>query len=287
MSADRGICVVAPGGGCRTAYNAGVMRAIHERFGLSSITRVVGISGGLLNWAYAASGRVDYFEPFWVELIASGRFIRPWRHPTGRGIMDIDFMVDDMVKERYPLDLGALKHSSMRVVAGVTHSVTARGQWFGVQDVPDFREVIRASCAPPYIYGKHVVINGQPYCDGGIANPTGIRGVIDENRILVVLTFSQDRKGLPLTVRRFLRWLLLRNESEALQEAIFHLPEKREEEIDRIYALRKRVRVAIIRPKAELPSSRVDSSLNHLRATIAQGYQDTYNHPELEDFFTK
>lgn len=282
----RNICVVAPGGGCGTAYHAGLMRAIHERWGFGAIHRVVALSGSALNWAYAASGQVECFEPFWVELIASGRFIRPWQHPTGRGIMDIDFMVDEMVKRRYPLNLEALKRSPMRLDVGVTHSITAKTAWFGVHDVPDFREVIRATCAVPWAYDKHVLLNGEPYCDGGIASPTGIERTHGESRILVILTHPGNPAGLPIPIRRALRWLLIRNQSPALQEAIFTIPERRAAALHDLEYLRKRVRVTVIRPTKALPSLRIDPRVSCLKATIAQGYRDVMEHPDLETFFT-
>lgn len=285
MSVERGVCVVAPGGGIRTAYNAGVMRAIHECWGLGSVDRVVALSGSALNWTYAASGQVECFEPFWIELIASKKFIRPFRHPTGRGVMDIDFLVDEMVKRRYPLDLEALKRSPMRMDVGVTHAVTAQATWFGVHDGLDFREVIRATCAPPYVFGKHVQLNGQPYCDGGVASPTGIERVSGENRVLVVLTQPGTQPGLPIPVREALRWLLIRDQAPALQEAILTLPERRAAELHKLEHLHRCGRVAIIRPSRALPSLAIDPRVSCVKATIAQGYRDVMEHTGLELLF--
>src|SRR3989344_3473406 len=102
-----GITLVAQGGGMTTAYHAGVVRALNERFGFDSITRVIASSGAAMTYAYVLSRQTHLIESIWYYLLESGHFVDPWHHKTGRNIIDIDFLVDDAIREQYPLDIDA------------------------------------------------------------------------------------------------------------------------------------------------------------------------------------
>jgi len=284
---ENGIRVIAQGGGIMTSYHAGVIRAIKEQYGLGRITHIYGISGGAATWTYAASGQTEFIEPLWTELITCGRFIRPFHHPTGSGVMNVDVLVDEMIRRKFPLDLKALRTSPICMEVCATHAQTANPSWFTQHDSSDFLEVLRATCAVPYFYGRPVYINNQPYYDGGIASTTGTEHVDLTGKTLVALTRPQSEIGLPMPLRRFLRWLLIRKESIHLQEAIFSAPERRAHEMRRLNTLEKLLsskRLCILRPQRDLPTLRIDPRVHALKATIQRGYTDTIQSKTLSAF---
>jgi len=286
---DRTFCIVAQGGGMIASYQAGVIRALKERFGLSRLGRVVASSGAAMNFSYVVSGQEHLIEPIWDGLIQSGRFISSLRHIHRRGVMDIDFLVDEMIRKRFPLDVAALMHSPVKFDVGVTHAITG-SSWYFSKNVCEcfFYELLRASCAVPYFYGKQVYLNGEYWYDGTIGSVVGLEQAINEQNILFILT-RPPRPIRKLAVPRMvLRWLLLRSEHQALQRAILNMPREFNRALEDINELKKERNIVVIQPRKRLPIWRIDTSMERLRATIEQGYQDTlHNKKELEFFFAQ
>lgn len=282
----RDITIVAQGGGMVAAYHAGVIRALYERFGFTKIRRIVASSGAACVYAYLVSGQEDLIEPIWYYLFESGRFVDPWRHKLGRGVIDIDFLVDDAIKRRFPFNLAAFKKSPILFEVGVTETDTGRSVFFAKDEPPDFYELRRASCAIPYFFGKHINLRGRFYCDGTIGNVLGLEQVADDEKVLIILT----RPDYPIRkftiMRKILRWLLLRGESVALQEKIWSMPMEYNLLYQRIASFSQGRKVCVIRPLSRLPIKRIDNSIKRLTATIQQGYLDTIRTAELDYFWS-
>jgi predicted patatin/cPLA2 family phospholipase len=104
---DRVLCVLAQGGGMTTAYHAGVIKAFCERNWDSEIDCIVASSGAAATYAYLVSGQPQLVSLIWETLISSGEFVR-WRMGLPvRGSLHIDYLVDEIIKKRFPLDLQA------------------------------------------------------------------------------------------------------------------------------------------------------------------------------------
>jgi predicted patatin/cPLA2 family phospholipase len=270
----RDITIVAQGGGMVTAYHAGVVRAISERFGFNRIKRVIASSGAATTYAYLVSGQTHLIEPIWFYLLQSGKFIDLWHHKMGHGVMDIDFLVDNAIREQYPLDISSLRESPIMFDIGVTETNTGCSRFFPKNTQLDLYELLRASCAVPYFYGRHVVLAGEQYCDGTIGDVVGLSQIGNDSKVLVILTRPDCPLKKFLLVRRALRWLLIRNEPLALQEKIWSMPIEYNSLTQHIAAFSKGKSVFVIRPQQQLPMWRIDTRVSRLMATIERGYHD-------------
>lgn len=278
----RDITIVAQGGGVIAAYHAGVVRAITERFGFDRTKRVIASSGAAALYAYAVSGQTDMIRPIWYYLFRSGRFVDPWGHKTGRGVIDIDFLVDDVIKKEYPLDLVAFQRSPVAFDTGLTETETGCSRSFPKDGPLDFCELLRASCAIPYFYGKSVTLQGRRYCDGTIGDVAGLLQIGSDRKVLIVLTRPDRPLRNLFLVRRALKWLLLRHEPMLLQEKIWNMPAEYNLLNQRIAALAEKKSVFVIRPRQSLPLRRIDMRVPRLAATIEQGYQDVMHAKDLD-----
>ena len=117
-------CILAQGGGMVTAYHVGVVKALKEKYSLQNLNRIIANSGAAATYTYLVSNQEHIMEPIWIELVRSGKFVTPWEHPLGKHVINIDFLVDEMMKKKYPLDLNALKNSRIELNIGVTNSET-------------------------------------------------------------------------------------------------------------------------------------------------------------------
>ncbi|MEK7532312.1 MAG: patatin-like phospholipase family protein [Patescibacteria group bacterium] len=272
---DGTFCIVAQGGGMVAAYHAGVIRALKELFGFAMVHRIIANSGAAANFAYVVSGQERHIEPMWRDLVQSGQFVSSLWHLHRRGVMNIDFLVDDEIRKRYPLDVRALMESRIELEIGVTHAVTGQSVYFQKTDAIDFYELLRASCAVPYFYGKYVLLDGKYWCDGTIGSCTGIEQASNERNILLILT-RPPRPIKKLTLlRKILRYFLLSAEYSGLQEAVWNMPAQFNHMMREIARMGEWKNMAVIRPKQKLPIMRIDTSVRRLNATIQQGYDDT------------
>ena len=279
-------CLAVQSGGMTAAYHVGIIQGLKKRFGFGQLHRVVGSSGAIATYAYLASGQENRAQECWERLVQSGNLVRFKTHPLGKGIMNIDYLVDSLMKKIILLDVPALLASPIELGMCVSDASTGNARLFTQRQGYDIFEILRASSAIPYFYGKKVAIDGRDYYDGEIGSVTGLDQVLEEKNILVVLT----RPGVPLIkmiwLRKLLRWLLIRNETEAVQNAIWTIPSRYDQLPTFISRLKQQGKnIAVIRPRQRLAMKRIDSRLEKLRQTIRQGYDDVINNNELENFF--
>lgn len=270
-----------------SVYHVGVIQALEEQFGFSGFSRVIASSGAAATYSYLLSGQQELIRPIWEDLLISGKFIRPIRKANGKNVIDIDFLVDQEIKQKFPLNLSALKNSPIDLEVGVTNATTAESKYFSKNDPVDFYELLRASCAIPYFYGKKVKLNGEYYYDGTIGSVSGLERVSNESNIIVILT--RPPKPLPEAVffRKILKWLLLRKEAKILQDTIWDMPRRYLQISAVIKKLKITKNVVVVQPQKSLPIFRIDNRLKSLQKTIDQGYSDVLRNKELADFFNK
>lgn len=280
-------CIVGQGGGMITAYHAGVVSALKKRFGFKKLHRIVASSGAAAVYSYLVSGQENLIQPIWENLVKSRKFVTLWKFPIGKSVMRINFLVDEMIKSRYSLNLSALKNNPIKLEIGVIDAETGGSIFFSKDDSINFYELLRASCAVPYFSEGKVCFGGRCYYDGTIGSVSGLERVFDEDNILIVLVRPPTPLSKMLFFRKILRWLLIRNETIALQEAIWSMPARYEQMPFFIDGMRQKKNIAVIQPMNSLPIFRIDTRFNCLSQTIRQGYNDTMNHQGLEDFFRK
>lgn len=270
-----------------TAYHAGVVSALKKKFGYKKLHRIVASSGAAAVYSYLVSGQENLIQPIWEDLVTSGKFVTPWKFPIGKKVMHIDFLIDGMIKGKYSLRLAELKSSRIRLEIGVTNAQTGASVFFSKDDSVDFYEVLRASCAVPYFSEGKVCFNDRCYFDGTIGSVSGLERVIDEDNILIVLVRPPMMLPEMFLLRKILRWLLIRNETKALQEAIWSMPARYEKIPFVIQEMRQKKNIAVIQPTNNLPIFRIDTRFSSLIQTIRRGYEDIMNHRGLEDFFRR
>jgi predicted patatin/cPLA2 family phospholipase len=283
----QGFSIAAQGGGMTSAYHAGVIKGIKEKFGFDGLERVVASSGAAAVFTYLISQQDHLIESIWEYLITSGGFVDWRRYPIGKGVMNIDFLVDHVIRERFPLDLLALKNSDIKLDISVTHAMDGSSYFIPKSSELDFYEVLRASCAVPYFYGKKVPLGDHLYCDGVIGSVASLEAIQKEKNVILVLTRPFQKSPKLIILRKILQWLLISDESPELQRAIWNIPSRIDRLPDDILDLRGRCNLAVICPDERLPMFRIDNNLERLRRTIAQGYDDVMASSELDDFFKK
>ena len=117
----------------------------------------------------------------------------------GGSLFGLKFMLND-VKKEVPFDEETFAHGGMRVIAVATNVETGKPAYFekGKTDFP-FDEAVRASASLP-LASVPVVLDGQPYLDGGCSCPIALNWALNEGfeKIVVITTRQKGfRKAMP------------------------------------------------------------------------------------------
>ena len=163
------MALVVQGGGMRGVYSMGALAAIQELGASSAFTHLIGSSSGAINLAYFAARQADEAIEVYLDHLTSRRFVDIRRF---RRVVDIDFLVDDVLKARCPLDVQALRTLGMSGASilhiALTQVATGETRYVTTADPDlDVYEALRATAAMPALYNRQVALRGELYVDGG------------------------------------------------------------------------------------------------------------------------
>jgi len=229
------VVLVLQGGGALGAFQAGVYEAMHEA-GIEP-DWVIGTSIGAINGAIIAgnapSDRLPRLREFW-DLVASGAaqyahlnafglgnlfanlgtmsqgipgFFKPnhrswFGTQTPLGVADASYYTTAPLRETLTrlVDLGRFAADHTRLTLGAVNARSGRMRYFDSrEDILSVEHVMASGALPPAF--PAVVIDGEPYWDGGIYSNTPIEVVMDDakRRDSVIFTaqlWQQDEEHL-------------------------------------------------------------------------------------------
>lgn len=214
------IGLIVQGGGMRGVYSMGALAAL-ESEGLSSgFDFVAGASAGAINGAYMIAGQANAAVDVYVNALSNRNFVNPlrfWR------MVDIDYMIDDALKKYCPLNLEEIKNSSTLLSVVVTRARDGQRVLITNRDDVDMYELFRATSALPVLYGKSVVLAGEQYIDGGLADGLPLSVAVEHRAtdVLAVVTrpSGHRRHGLGKRWLALVR-LLAKGQSLAVQNRV-------------------------------------------------------------------
>src|SRR5688572_4822942 len=210
------IGLVVQGGGMRGVYSMAVLAAFEEMGWTPCFDHVAGASAGAMNGAHFITGQARYGVETYIDYLSNRKFIDFFRL---RKLVDLDYMIDDLVRHVRPFDLPALREASTELHIALAdaedasvHYVTNRSE-----DV-DLWEAFRATGALPILYNRFVKVGDRSYLDGSLSEclPLPRLLALGCRYIVVVLTkplsFRSQRVSRPL---RALAWWSTRHYSPA------------------------------------------------------------------------
>lgn len=214
--------LVVQGGGMRGVYSLAVLAAFEEMGWTCCFDHVAGASAGAMNGAHFITGQARYGVETYIDYLSNRKFIDFFRL---RKLVDVDYMIDDLVRHTRPFNLPALLEASTELHIALAdaedasvHYVTNRSE-----DV-DLWEAFRATGALPILYNRFVKVGDRLYLDGSLSDGLSLPRLLALGcrYIVVVLTkplsFRSKRVSRPV---RALAWWATRQYSPALKRALF------------------------------------------------------------------
>lgn len=266
---DAGTVLVLEGGGLRGAFVAGALAELDDSSGLR-FSHIFATSAAAASAAYLLAGQIDRALSIWRERTHGGQLISARHLLRGRGLMDIEGLVQVFQRE-LALDAGGVAGSPTCLRVAVTNCVTGAADHVAATESNIF-QLLKATMALPVVYGRVVHVEGVPYIDGGVADaiPFEAALALQPSRVIVVTTRplgyrkAQVRFGgdlLRYNYRAFpALWPALRNRWECYNRSIVKLE-----------AFERLGRVEVIRPLQALPASRMTRDRARILETLELG----------------
>ena len=180
--------LVVEGGGMRGVMSGGALLAMEELGLTEAFDEVYAESAGAINGSYFLAGQAALGSRIYFEDIANHRFINPFRV---RRILDLDFLVDDVMVRAKPLDAKRVVQSRSRLLVSLTNAADGGRRVVDVRESRDpLLRILKATAAIVPLYNRAVPLHDGWYVDGGIADPIPVRNAIANGctHILVLLT---------------------------------------------------------------------------------------------------
>jgi predicted patatin/cPLA2 family phospholipase len=169
------VALVIGGGGMRGSYVAGMLHAL-ERAGMcAAFDEVYGSSSGGISAAAFLTGEAEGCAACYSEDLCTRTFIDMRRLGSGRPVVRLSLLLDDVLGHRKPLAWEQLGRTPapLHLVATDTADLTAH-TLTGMASVADWRVALQASASIPLLAGPPVAWDGRHWVDGSVGEPLAI-----------------------------------------------------------------------------------------------------------------
>lgn len=188
------VALVCASGGMRGVVAGGMVTALERHGFLDAFDIFCGASAGAFAVAYFCAGQAALGTRIYAEDLSGRRFISPTRFIGGGPVMDLDYLVDEIMVSVKPLNTKALLDRPESIlfltsdaVSGQSHVLRVRKD---LRTAEDIRLALRASARIPLISGSPVEVKGHFLIDGGLSNaiPTSAALAAGATHMLVLVT---------------------------------------------------------------------------------------------------
>lgn len=196
------LAIVLEGGGMRGVVSVAMSSTFEERGHLALFDSVHGSSAGACGGTYFASGQATYGAAVYYEDINNKKFINLFRPLWGQPIMRKEFLVDHVFRRVKPLAVDRILDNPGFLHIVLTDARTGKGVVLNqFRDAKHLFDALRATICLPIIAGRHSLVDGAPYIDGGLSQQIAIQSAIDAGATHIVVLFTRASDELEREIR--------------------------------------------------------------------------------------
>lgn len=269
---------IFPGGSARAVYTAGALSAVCD-MNLPRPDMIIAASGSAPTSVCYLTHQYDIIPKVWLESLSTRRFVNPWRFWK---IVNIDYLIDIVLKQRNQLDMDKLAHSDIVLHIPLTDSKTGKIEYISNKTELDMWEVLRASVSVP-IYTNLFSVKGN--CVGGKfysdSSPAArfqlhVKKAIAEGATKIVVFDNWHPDDNPTTYFVSKVFASLRN-SVFRRNQLGYISEVES------FTIPEHIKFIKIQPKEKLEMSRLEIDNANARKIFKRGYEDTYSNKKLRE----
>jgi predicted patatin/cPLA2 family phospholipase len=208
----RRIGLAVEGGGMRGVISGAMITALDDLGFRPAFDAVYGTSAGALNAAFFLLGDCWWPLTIYMDDLPNRRFMDFSRPLVGKPIVDLDYVFDEVLVARKPLDYDRVVRSDVPLCVAVTavdRQATVLARDFA--DGEDLRAALRASSWLPGGIGGTTEYRGERALDGGVltAHPHTLAAADGCTHILSLSTHPlfEPRRFRPVVLRTAVRYL--------------------------------------------------------------------------------
>ena len=160
----------------RGVVSGGMVLALQQLGLVHAFDAVYGSSAGAMNGAYMLAGQAPFGTTIYYEDINNRNFIDFGRPLHGRSIVDLDYLVDDVMIRRKRLDVEAVLRSPVPLHMLATHVSSGERHVFSSwKDRDDFMHGLRAGASMPVVAGPPYAYRDTHYWDAVMTEAIPVR----------------------------------------------------------------------------------------------------------------
>lgn len=270
------LAIIMSGGGIKSSFGVGVILALVEKYNIDEPYLLICVSGSAGTGSYYISKQYKEIYDIWINHVSSKRFL-DWRRFWK--IIDVDYLIDVIFKEREPLKEKLIYNSKTRYLIPALNKNTGNIDYFDNQKEMNLFESMRATKAMPVAFkiNPNVKINDFVYCDSFASSSaqSHIPKAVDlgAKKILLIDNFHCQGKSIIDFV--FLSWMFFqkcKNQYYSNEKKLLN------------YQIPKDVKIFTIVPRSKLKITTLNNNKKLICQAIKQGYQETVSNKDLRSF---
>jgi len=176
MPKARRIALLLEGGGIRAGFAAGVLMALLDN-NITQFDEALAVSASVPTLAYFLAQQRREIEEVWRHELCTPKLVCYRNIPAAsltlssrRPVVDIDYLIYHVFKNKYPLDVGRLRKLDTRIYFAATRVPFGELVLLRLHH-GDIYDIFRACLAVPGCYPTTVRVEKDDFVDGGTVNP--------------------------------------------------------------------------------------------------------------------
>src|ERR1035438_3756395 len=202
------LALVVEGGGMRGVVSGGMVTGLEQLQLHDVFDLVVGTSAGALAGAYFLARQSGLGTSIYYEDLTGREWLDYKRALRGRAPVGLDFLIDEVMVNRKPLNWEAVLASPIPLYAVATrlgdYAPIAHGHF---SSAAEMRDALRASARIPVISGRPVLIDSTEYIDGSLSQGIPLQAATElgaTHALLLLTRPAGQARGNPSTLLRTL-----------------------------------------------------------------------------------
>jgi predicted patatin/cPLA2 family phospholipase len=161
------IALAIEGGGSCGVISAGMCLLLEKTGLIDAVDLIYGASSGALNGSFTATGQAALGATNYLD-VASTQFANPLRVLTGRSVIDLDFLFDELICGRKPYDIDGLTMGPAFRALCVDLATSTLEVLSSFADTKELTAAVRASCSLPLLADTPIAFRGKQMADGSL-----------------------------------------------------------------------------------------------------------------------